>query len=338
MRSVREINTILVTGDLGFIGHYLTCRLVRSDYNVVGIDINPNMNSPESYHQVVGSILDPKAVLQAMKGVDCVIHLAAEHKDFGISKEKYFQVNKEGTKTLLSCAAELNVRKFIFFSSVAVYGDQQGTTEDTGPKPTSYYGASKLAAEVEIRDWMDQDPTRQAIIIRPTVVFGPQNHANVFRLIKHLCDRKFMWVGRGENIKSVAYVENLVDATLFLLKKMETGLHIFNYSDEPHMTTQQMVDLIARKAGVEVSRLRIPLGPALLIARIFDILGSVLNHDFPLTSARIRRFDAPTRHTAEKIREWGFKPLYSLEDGFEKTVNWYISHADRQMSYSVTSD
>lgn len=327
--KAKETNTVLVTGDSGFIGNYLTSKLVRNGYPVVGIDINPNEDSFEQHPQIIANILDRESLARAMKRVDSIIHLAAEHKDFGITKEEYFKVNKEGTETLLDCAAEYDVKKFIFFSSVAVYGNQQCTTEETSPKPVNPYGASKLAAEVAIKDWVDQDHTRLAIIVRPTVVFGPMNTANIFRLIKHVCDGRFRWVGHGTCVKSVAYVQNLVDATVFLLGKMRTGIHIFNYSDVPHMTTQQLVDLISKKAGVRVSRLRVPLGLGLFIAKVFDILGRVLKHDFSLTSERIRKFNTPTLHHAEKIRVWGFKPSYSLEEGFESNVNWYLNYFDR---------
>ena len=117
--------------------------------------------------------------------------------------------------------------------------------------PNNYYGASKLKAEAAIAEWTQKDADRKAVIIRPTVVFGPRNRANIFRLVKQVCDDNFIWVGHGSNIKSIAYVENLVDATIFLLAKMEAGLSVLNYADTPHMETKEIVSLIAHKAGVQ---------------------------------------------------------------------------------------
>jgi len=107
-----------------------------------------------------------------------------------------------------------------------VYGEQSSTTEETAPRPINPYGASKLAAEQEIVRWANEDKSRTAIILRPTVVFGPHSKANIFRLIRQVCDGRFLMVGSGKNIKSIVYVKNLVDATIYLKDKCQAGLHI----------------------------------------------------------------------------------------------------------------
>ncbi|MBL7074166.1 NAD(P)-dependent oxidoreductase [candidate division KSB1 bacterium] len=332
---------ILVTGNQGFIGSFLAQALLEAGHTIRGLDINNDGKHLNNFPTIKANILDKKAVSKAVKGVECIIHLASEHKDFGISSEEYFSVNEKGTRVLLECASEARVNKFIFFSSVAVYGDQQATTEETPPNPTNPYGASKLAAEKVIKYWVYENPQRQVVIIRPTVVFGPRNFANIFRLIKQVCDRRFIWIGKGDNIKSVAYVENLVAATLFLLDRMKPGLEVFNYSDEPHMKTRQLVNLIAEKAGVPVTKCIVPFGFALFFSKIFDAVGSITGHDFPITSARIEKFDTPTYHRAEKIKLWRFTPIYSIEKGIEITVSWYNDEykpLKRKLFYSESLD
>ena len=167
----------LMTGNAGFIGKYLTSALINAGQEVRGLDIRPRKDMEKGFTQREGNILDKDIVREAMVGIDSIIHLAAEHKDFGISKEEYFKVNGEGTKVLLDAAAEMNIKKFIFYSSVAVYGSCQPSSDDTIPQPNNFYGASKLRAEEEIREWARADASRRVVIIRPTVVYGPGNHA-----------------------------------------------------------------------------------------------------------------------------------------------------------------
>jgi nucleoside-diphosphate-sugar epimerase len=314
---------ILLTGNAGFIGKYLTSALLEKGHDIRGIDIRPRMDTLRGFKQIDGNVLDKNIVRQSMAGIDCVIHLAAEHKDFGIAEEKYFKTNVDGTKILLDAASETGTKKFVFYSSVAVYGAQSSTTEETTPRPVNPYGASKFAAEKEIIQWANEDKNRTAIIIRPTVVFGPNSKANIFRLIRQVCDGKFIMVGNGKNIKSVAYVENLVDATLCLIKKCSSGIHIFNYADEPHMQTKDLVNLIGRIAGRKPNKFFIPLDIAAAGGFGFDILGKITGIDFPITAARMKKFTMPTHHQAAKIRAFGFTPRFSIEEGLKNNITWY---------------
>jgi len=318
----------LMTGNAGFIGKYLTSALINIGHEVRGLDIHPRKDIEKGFTQIEGNILDRDIVREAMVGVDSIIHLAAEHKDFGISKEEYFKVNVDGTKVLLEVASEKDIKKFIFYSSVAVYGSRQPSSDDTIPQPNNYYGASKLKAEEAIREWAQADTNRRVVIIRPTVVYGPRNHANIFRLVKQVSDGRFIWVGNGSDIKSVAYVENVVDATAFLFQRMEAGLHIYNYADSPHLTTKEIVRIIAAKGGVKMPKLKIPWSIAIASASTIDMLGKLLRIDFPITSARIRKFNTPTCHKAEKIFALGFRPRFTIEEGLDKMVRWYVEQKE----------
>jgi nucleoside-diphosphate-sugar epimerase len=314
---------ILITGNAGFIGKYLTSALLEKGHDVRGIDIRPRMDTLRGFKQIDGNILDKNIVRQSMAGIDCVIHLAAEHKDFGITEADYFRVNEQGTKVLLEEASNVGIKKFIFYSSVAVYGAQSNTTEDTTPAPNNPYGASKLAAERLVTAWAKEDSTRTAIIIRPTVVFGAHSKANIFRLIRQVCDGRFIMVGNGENIKSIAYVENLADATTFLMERCSSGVNILNYADEPHLKTHELVALIRKVSGRKSLKFHIPLNLAVTVGKTFDVLGKVTGKDYSITGARMKKFATPTYHKAEKIRALGFTVQYSIEEGLNKNISWY---------------
>jgi nucleoside-diphosphate-sugar epimerase len=261
-----------------------------------------------------------------MQGADAIIHLAAEHKDFGVPEDLYYQVNVDGTEVLLSNASRLDVRKVIFFSSVAVYGNRPEPTTDTmSPKPESPYGKSKLVAEERIHAWVDRDGSRSAVIVRPAVIFGPHNYANMYRLIRLVADGRYTAVGDGTNIKSIGYVENVSAAALYLMDRMKPGVETYNYADTPHLQTRDLVATIAAKLKAPVRSLRIPKALALACALPFDIVAKLTGIDLPLTAKRIDKFTSPTHHTAEKIRSAGFLAPYSLEQGIQMTADWYRS-------------
>lgn len=316
----------LITGNAGFIGGYLTRRLVSLGHSVTGLDINPDNPQREICNCITGDICDREIVMKALKSdrIDVIINLAAKHHDFGISEDEFFDTNEKGTKNLTECASTLNIGKFIFFSTVAVYGNQPiPTTEKLAPHPVSLYSRSKLAAEKVLECWVEDNPGREVLIIRPTVVFGPDNYANVYHLIKKIKQRRFLFVGNGDNIKSIAYVENLVEATVFLLNRLNPGVEYFNYSDEPQMTIKQIVDIISLYAGVKIPKIRFPLPLILLAVSPFDILEKITGCIFPITAKRIKKFNTATHHKADKIREMGFKQPFSLEEGFRRTLEWF---------------
>ncbi len=276
-----------------------------------------------------GTILSQEDVIKSLHGVDLVISLAAKHHDFGITKEEYFRVNEGGTINLLNCMSKLNIKNLVFYSSVAVYGTQnEPTTEESPLLPDTDYGRSKLAAERAILRWAEENKDRRAIIIRPTVIFGPENYGNVYNLIDKIYKKRFIFVGDGSNIKSVAYVENLVDATIFLMEHLKPGVQIFNYSDEPQMTTKEIVDIITEFMPHGIPTFRIPLSLAVSVGSIFDILAKITGYNFPITAKRIKKFNTATHHKSDKIRQLGFEQKISIREGFRRMVEWYLKAGD----------
>jgi nucleoside-diphosphate-sugar epimerase len=316
---------ILVTGDAGFIGQHLTGRLLDQGHAVIGIDICRKNPVTPLYRLLDGNICDGGLMEKSLKGVDLIIHLAAKHHDFGISREEYFAVNEGGTKNILRAASRACVKKLLFFSSVAVYGKFEAD-DQTAPSPVNDYGESKLAAEKAIGDWVQQDDSRSAVIVRPVIVFGTNNFANMYNLIDKVVRKRFYWVGEGGNVKSVAYVENVVDATLFLLARMKPGFETYNYSDEPHLTVRRVVQAIAKYGNVPAPRLKIPFYLAETGGRIMDFAAKRTGINFPITGARINKFNSQTFFRSEKLRQLGWKQPVSLEDGFKRTVSWYLQH------------
>lgn len=315
---------ILITGGSGFIGRYFVERLKHQE--VVILDLKtPDYESHA--HFIQGDIRKKVDVSEALQDVDTLIHLAAMHHDFGIEDQAYFDTNVGGAEILIAEAERVGVKTIINFSSVAVYGNQGNpgpTNEETAPAPANPYGASKLKAEKLFTTWAEKSPARKLIIVRSTVVFGPHNLANVLNLIKAIDTGLYFHVGASNNIKSLAYVENIVDASLFALTTIDEGVQLFNYVDEPQLSSREIANMQARFLGKKIS-LNLPEWLSIMIAKPFDWAIILSGRNLKVSSKRVKKLITQTNHGASYIRQLGFKPSHSIEFGMDKMIRWYLN-------------
>ena len=314
------MNKILITGGSGFIASHF--HEVIEHNKIINLDLKePIFKCSSKFIQ--GDVRKQEDVEHALDdNVDIILALAAEHKDFGLTEEDYFKTNEYGTQVICDAASKKDIKCIIFYSSVAVYGaNKTPSDEKMTPAPNLPYGASKLAGEKVLKKWMDEDETRSVIIIRPTVVYGERNVANMFRLIQQIKGGKYFHIGKGSNVKSIAYVKNLVEATMHLIANREAGMSIYNYADEPQMTSRQIADVITSSLKRK-SPITIPYGLAYLMGLPFDFIIKITGKDIPISTNRIKKFCTQTYHKAEKIREQGFKPSYSNTEGLQRMVDW----------------
>jgi len=136
-------------------------------------------------HLLLADICDLDALRRTVKG-DCLIYLAAVHRDDVRPLSLYEEVNVKGTQNLCAVAEEKGIQRIIFASSVAVYGfAPPNTVEDGEIDPFNEYGRTKYAADKMLRDWQVKEPQlRSLTIIRQTVVLGPGNRGNIYNLLR----------------------------------------------------------------------------------------------------------------------------------------------------------
>ena len=313
---------ILLTGGSGFIGSHFHTAIPNHD--IINLDLGrPNFPFKSAFVQ--GDIRIEKDVRKAVAnhGITSIISLAAKHHDFGIGHDEYFDTNEDGTRIICKVAADYNINEIIFYSSVAVYGIREEiSTENLETKPDSPYGESKLAGEKVLIEWAKEKPERKVLIIRPTLVFGKNNMANMRNLIKQIDSGLYFHLGRADNVKSIAYVENLVQATLFLKERMKPGVSIYNYADEPQLTTRDISNVIAETLNKKI-RLSVPKTLGVMMGLPFDIIIKLTGKNLPISSARIKKLGTATHHSAKKVFSDGFQPRYSTVEGLKKMVDWY---------------
>lgn len=330
---------ILLTGSSGYIAGWLGPALRDAGYSIVGLDRRGH-DRPflDSFHQ--GDLLDPETVRSALSGVEMVVHLAAAKGDWGISRAEYYRDNLEATRSLLTAARAEGIDRWLFFSTVATMGPSDSAVDEGADlEPINPYGSSKREAEELFRDFA-RTTDSDVLIVRPSVVYGPGNPAstNIYRLIDAIYHRRFVLVGQGETRKTTSYVENLVEATLFLLERQQPGVETYIYVDDPVRTTGDMVQQIYELLDRSGPAFQIPLPLAKPLAQVSDVAAEILGIDFPITGARIEKFCRSTYYDGSAIRDFGFRQPVDNEAALRRTVRWHLEHetdASDQLSASA---
>lgn len=317
---------ILITGGAGFIAGHLAERLAAAGHELTLLDLVEPPLARRRHRVVLGDVRDAAAVDRALDGVEAVFHLAAAHHDFGITRDTYFDVNEGSSRVLCERMAARGIERACFFSSVAVYGTAPEPLVESGPtQPEGPYGASKLAGERVFAAWAAERPGRRALVIRPTVVFGRDNFANMYSLIRQIASGAYVRVGAGENVKSLVYVENLVAATLYLWQRSDApAFDVVNVVDKPDLTSGEIGDAIFTALGRRPLPVRIPLAGALALAAPFDVAARLTGRNLPISRARVRKlFAARTCFDAGKLAATGFRAEVPLREGIARMARWF---------------
>jgi len=325
---------ILITGSNGFVGSALMWRLQEAGHNVLGMDISSHCDARPHPDTLPGDIRQPNNLVYAAKSFsdkygtafDLVIHCAAAKHDFGISEPEYYSHNEHGTRILLDFMDKSGITKLINFSTVSVFGHPAKRTGEDGVfAPDHPYGASKLAGELLCTRWQQADPSRELVVLRPTVIYGPHNFANMYKMIDMMHRRPFVMVGRGDYVKSIVSLESVIDMTVFALSILKPGAQYFNCVDQPYITLRQLMETIALNPSFKVPRFVIPVGFAIFIGKLFDIPARLFNLDLPVNSDRMYKLSTATDFASERIREAGYVQKHSIEQAIQATTDWYLS-------------
>ena len=314
---------ILITGSEGFVGTSLQKKLKKNNFNTILIDrIDSDKASYFKFDLGKDNLKKLSNELQKFN-IDIVIHLAAAKGDFMISDREFYDDNVTATEAIVNLIKTLGVKKVIHYSTVSVYGHNNLRTDEKALlKPNNIYGVTKLKSENIFLDWElnnDVDLT----ILRPSVIYGVNNYANMYNIL-HLMNKKFpVSVGKGEYVKSMIALENLIDITLFSINNL-SKLQLFNCTDSPYLKLCQVTDHIAEIDGFNKFKIRVPFKLALLLAFPFDVLSSITKIDFKISSERVKKFNTATDYRSILIREKGYVQRYSTKDSLHKMAKWYL--------------
>jgi dTDP-glucose 4,6-dehydratase len=265
-----------------------------------------------NYHFVFGDVRDPKAVAEAMKGVDTVVHFAAEsHVDRSILDPAAFvSTNVLGTQVLLEVARQQRIRRFHHISTDEVFGtlelDSPAKFDEATPyDPHSPYAASKAGSDHLVRAYADTYGL-PITITNCTNNYGPYHFPEKMiplAITNGLEGKPIPVYGDGKNVRDWLYVEDHCRAIEAVLLRGKVG------------ETYCIGGLRGDVSNLEV------------IGMILDIL----HLDKSLVQFVADRPGHDRRYAidwSKAQRELQWEPQISLEAGLRKTVTWYVEHQD----------
>lgn len=293
------METVLITGANGFVGHYLTGLLVSEKFRVIATGRGPSrlpFNAPHFIYESL-DFTDPESVKDVLERHQpkIIIHSGAMSAPDACEtdREKAFLVNVTGTGNLLHKAKELSAF-FIYLSTDFVFDGRKGMYgEDDQTGPVNFYGETKLLGEELVKDY-----SHEWAIVRTVLVYGKPllNRQNlVTNTAISLREKKPLKIF-DDQVRTPTYVEDLAWAIMKMIKKRKTGIY--------HISGRDVIT---------------PYGMAMATARYLSLDESLITkveaHEFSQPAAR----PAKTGFNISKaVRELGYNPV-SFEEGLRKT-------------------
>ena len=244
-----------------------------------------NENHPDDYQIDTLDMLNPNWKDYDFSGYDVVFHVAGiAHADVGHvseeTKQMYYKVNTDLTYETACKAKQSGVKQFIYMSSIIVYGEsapvgkRKVITKDTEPKPSNFYGDSKLQAELKIQPLSDDQ--FRVCILRPPMIYGPGSKGN-YQMLSKLA-KKLPIFPDIKNERSMLYIGNLCYFIKKCIDKNYNGIYFPQNAE--YVSTSQMVKVIAKANEKNIHLTKI-LNPFVFILSKFPgKIGGMCNKAF----------------------------------------------------------
>lgn len=236
-----------------------------------------------------------------------ILNLAAIHREPGHLYKEYFDTNIPGAMNINAFAEKSGIKNLLFTSSIAPYGKSlEQRSENSTLYPETAYGISKALAENIHKQWLITDRSRRLIIVRPSVIFGPKDPGNVYRMIRSIKKGTFILPNGGSIIKGYGYVYGLVDSFLFTMDKKE-ALITYNYAENPTVPLKEMVKIVKTELNYKKPVYSLPIPFLVFLSFFIQIAFKLVGKKSDLHPVRVQKAGFPTN----------IKPQYLIDNGFD---------------------
>jgi len=313
---------ILVTGVAGFLGSHLAEQLSKMNHKVVGVD---NMlggykdNVPKSIDFFNFDCCDLKKMNEIMNSVDVVYHCAATAHE-GLSVFSPVEITKNNylaSVSVFTAAISNKVKRIIFCSSMARYGDQQTPfTEDMHPKPIDPYAISKVAAENVLTNLCELNNIEWVIAVPHNIIGPRQKYDDPFRnvvsiMINRMLQKKAPIIyGDGEQKRCFSYIDDCLSCLLPMLDQKNLSKQIINIGPDEEFVTINKVSEICS-----------------------NITGSNLKPIYKKDRPREVKHASCSADKARKLLN--YKTKTDLKNGIIKTFNYIKQRGTRPFDYNI---
>ncbi len=265
---------IVVTGGAGFIGSHLVDKLIVKGHKVLILDdfsggSLENCNKKAKLVKVdIRNFKKIDKILSEYKP-DVIYHLAANAAE---NKAQFSPVditsrNFDGSIKVLTAGIRSGMKKFIFTSSIAVYGSLQiPFKEKDTPKPEDLYGISKLAFEDALKI-LSKIHNFDFVVARPHNVYGPRQnmkdpYRNVVTIFMNsiLANKPYYIYGKGNQKRCFSYIDDVVDALVKCLGNKVNGM-TFNIGSDNVYTVNELANLISKISNSKINPIHLPERP-----------------------------------------------------------------------------
>lgn len=291
---------ILITGATGSIGQVLIKSLADQGHDVTTIDRTGNFK-------------------RSAKNYDCMIHLAGRAhmlNEVGIDTYQFYkQANVDFSLQMAQLAQQLNIKKFIFVSSIGVNGNFSSNhpfTEDDAPRPHNDYSKTKWEAELALQNFLG--PSNIALtIIRPPLVYGPKPKAN-FKTLLSLCQSPLpLPFGGIHNKRSLISIDNLCHFIELCCTHANASNQTFLISDDHDVSLAELISTIRKTLQRPTLLFAVP---SFMLSACFKWIGRANLNEQLLANLQI------DVSKAKQLLDW--RPLISFDEGIKRAVTNHV--------------
>ena len=257
---------ILVTGVAGFLGSHLSEKLVELGHNVIGLDnmiggYEDNVPDKIEFHNV--DCCDFEKIKILMKNVEVVYHCAATAHE-GLSVFSPYEITKNNylaSVSIFSAAVNAKVKRIIFCSSMARYGDQAAPfTEKMKPKPVDPYAISKVASEEVLKNLCELNGIEWVIAIPHNIIGPRQKYDDPFRNVVSIMINRMLQgkapiiYGDGNQTRCFSYIDDCLSCLIPMLDQKNLNRETINIGpDEEFVTINKIAEICSNITGINLN-------------------------------------------------------------------------------------
>lgn len=307
----------MLTGASGVLGPVVAAHLRAQGYSVRTLS---RRELPALPLHVTCEITDAAGVARAVDGVDAVVHLAAKlhiENPTAALEGEYERVNVQGTRVVAAAAKAAGVRRFIYISTVKVYGKAQANpvAETETPAPKTIYAQTKYAGEQAA-----QSAALETVTLRLSAVYGAQVRGSWAKLIGAIRRRLFVPVGDGSNLRTLTYEADVAAAIAMALEHDAMVGGIYNVAGFEAVTMDAILRSIYGAFGRSVPPMRVPKALATAGVSAAERAFALAGRRSLLPVEAFQQLVESEVYSGAKLRALGFAPKLPFDETWRRAI------------------